>query len=307
MIHRKEGKLPEACREIPFMGFSVDSGKMEIRVAEERAVMGLERIEGVGGKAGQEGRARAKELLEVAGFLNYIANAVHGGFARLRAMWRAAVESAANAGWRESHFLNPWAELNQEIGEDLGWWEWALRARPGAKVHRRGSRSLFWHPRLAGVRELAREAPKGEVIVLDTDTASEEGRVAFCEGNTLPGRWPDEIRGKEVNWKELWRVLKAVRTWGNQRRGKLILTRTDNKTAVWYLNRGGGSIPGFSKLGREAALAAARYWRRLVVMRIEGRSNVMADALSRFWWDEEEQDEWEERRITEATLEKVVR
>ena len=50
---------------------------------------GLERISRLKGKGGKEREAKAKEVLEVAGFLNYIEKVVQGGFARLMAMWQA--------------------------------------------------------------------------------------------------------------------------------------------------------------------------------------------------------------------------
>ena len=105
---------------------------MEIRVAEDKIEKGQARIEALRGKASQGGRARAKEVLEVAGFLNYIEKVAQGGFARLRAMWKAVAESGANEGWRHSHFVNPWVELGEEIREDLGRREEVSRTQPGA-------------------------------------------------------------------------------------------------------------------------------------------------------------------------------
>ena len=98
----------------------------------------------------------------MAGFLNYVEKIVQGGFARLRGLWKAVAESGANEEWQGCHAANPWAELDQEVWDDLGWWERVLREGPGAKLHRWGNRTFFWHPHLKGIRELVREAPSGE-------------------------------------------------------------------------------------------------------------------------------------------------
>ena len=187
-IHRKEGKLFEACQKLPFMGFSVDSGRMEIKVSEEKIEKGIERVKRLRGRAIRGEKVRAKDLLEVAGFLNYIEKVVQGGFARLRGMWKLVAESGANEEWQRSHFANPWVEMGQEVQDDLGWWEKVLKERPGAKLHRWGSRTFFWHPQLSGIRELVKEAPLGEVVVCETDAASLEGWGAHCQGKSLKGK-----------------------------------------------------------------------------------------------------------------------
>ena len=307
VIRRKDGKLFEACRRIPYMGMTVDSEAMEIRVSEEKVEKGLERISRLRDKVNEGREVKAKEVLEVAGFLNYIEKIVQGGFARLRAMWRAVAESGANQEWQQSHFANPKVELDAEVGEDLGWWEKVLGNRPGAKLHRWKDRTFYWHPQLQGIRELVKGAPEGEVVSVETDAAAKEGWGAHWQGKSVRGRWPEEVQKKEINWKELWCVMKALRLWGEDWKGKLVLVRTDNKVTVCYINRGGGRIPGLSRLGKEIALVAAKFWCRLVAVWMRGESNVVADALSRFVWGEEEKDEWEERRIREVMLEKVIR
>ena len=50
-----------------------------------------------------------------------------------------------------------------------------MRNRPGAKLHRWGDRTFFWHPQLQGIRELVKEAPEGEAVGCETDAASKEG------------------------------------------------------------------------------------------------------------------------------------
>ena len=63
-----------------------------------------------------------------------------------------------------------------------------------------------------------------------------------------------------------------------------MLVRTDSKATVCYISRGGGRIPGLSRLGKEIALLAAKFWCRMVAVWVKGESNVVADALSRFVW-----------------------
>lgn len=102
------------------------------------------------------------------------------------------------------------------------------------------------------------------------------------------GQWtPQEMR-LHINILETEAVIRAISEWADRLRGHAVVVRTDNTTAMAYINREGGT---------RSAVLTDRIWCLLslcdrlgIALRaahIAGSSNLVADALSRGMGDHE--------------------
>jgi len=70
-----------------------------------------------------------------------------------------------------------------------------------------------------------------------TKDASLKGWGAVCEGRIAKGKWPISLQSTHINFLELLTVFLALQFLRNHH----ILIRSDNKTAVAYINQKGGT------------------------------------------------------------------
>ena len=84
------------------------------------------------------------------------------------------------------------------------------------------------------------------------------------------------------NFRELYMFLVALRKFGHLWRGRRVLGRCDNTTAVSVVNRQGTSAPRLHKLAKRIVALAHKLKIELAATHIKGELNVLADRLSRF-------------------------
>lgn len=80
--------------------------------------------------------------------------------------------------------------------------------------------------------------PPQEVV---TSNASMEGWGAHFRYQTFQGLWPFESQDIVLNILEMRAAFQALAAFGPFLRGKGVLLRLDNKVAVAYINRQGGT------------------------------------------------------------------
>ena len=88
-------------------------------------------------------------------------------------------------------------------------------------------------------------------------------------------------RREGINWKELWVLLRVLETWGTTLAGKLVLPRMDNCTAVAYTNYGARRASTLAAIARVIKERDVALGHTVVALRIAGKDNAAADALSR--------------------------
>ena len=139
----------------------------------------------------------------------------------------------------------------------------------------------WWHRNISTWNGLSWIQPK-PTCTLFVD-ASDEGWGAVLDQMTIQQRWTADEKTHSINWRELQAVFQAIRAFP-QLRNVSILIRTDNISAMTYINKQGGtrSLP-LSDL-------AGRLWRfclrkriRLTAQHIPGIENSAADRASRFF------------------------
>ena len=155
--------------------------------------------------------------------------------------------------------------LNKEFHLDLQWWDHLLAQWHGVS---------FWlYPGLFPAVDL-------EVA---SDAAGSLGFGAYFQGFWFAGPWAVSQQQQSIAYKELFPVVVAAHVWWFK---KHVLFRSDNEAVVHMLNSRTSKIPFLMQLLRTLLLSAARYSFSFSAQHIPGVFNQIADALSRFRWQE---------------------
>ena len=168
-------------------------------------------------------------------------------------LFQAVVSSALKAGRNHR-----WVRLPPAVLPNLLWWSQGERLLQGVPA-----------------------VPPKPVVQVATD-ASHAGWGASLQGEQVRGTWSSLEAHLHINALELLAVLKTVEAWGSQWRGQPVRFLMDNRTAVAYLCKQGGTK------SRSSTVIAERLFRvaesldlSLSAVYLPGERNVLADMLSR--------------------------
>ena len=141
--------------------------------------------------------------------------------------------------------------------------------------------NLLWWAREDQLLKGVPAVPRKPVFQVATD-ASRAGWGASLQGRHLRGSWSPQEAHLHINALELLAVLKTVEVWGSEWRGQPVRFLMDNRTAVAYLCKQGGTR------SRSSTVIAERLFRIaesldlfLSATYLPGEMNVLADMLSR--------------------------
>ena len=151
-----------------------------------------------------------------------------------------------------------WVRLPWEVREDLEWWATPRNLQLGVPCI----------------------LPKATVQV--TTDASDRGWGAFYEQKALSGLWTDKEVHWHINKKELMVVLIVLQKWGKFLKNETVQFWMDNRTAVSYVcKQGGTKSASLMLLARELFLLASSLNIWVTAAYIPGTLNVVADMHSR--------------------------
>jgi len=137
---------------------------------------------------------------------------------------------------------------------------------------------LWWSDPPANGMPLSPPLP---TTTLTTD-ACRSGWGAQWAGASLSGTWSEEETKLHINALELKAAINAVRTWAPDLRGQVVALQADNKTAVAYLLKEGGTRSRIlCHLTRVMFRILDRWDITLRPAYLKGIANVEADCLSR--------------------------
>ena len=158
--------------------------------------------------------------------------------------------------------------LNAEFHLDLQWWFQFLSSWNGV---------AFWlFPGMAAAPDL----------VVTSDASGSLGFGAYFRGEWFSGSWIPSQAPQSIAYKELFPVVIAAHLWGPQWARRYVLFRTDNEAVVYILNSRTSKIPDLMHLLRHLLASAAHYDFFFSSQHVPGIHNGIADALSRFHWQE---------------------
>ncbi len=195
-------------RQMEFLGFMVDSTKFSLSLPEDKITnirkecKSLLRLESSSIRV-------ASSLL---GKLQATYLAVREAPLRLRALQREKIQT-----WFRTHSYEAKMQLTQEVKEDLLWWVTNLSRNCTCTIQVRTP-----------------------TLIIESD-ASLTGWGAFCEGSGTGGAWSKEESMKHINELEIMAAFWALKAFASSIRDTTILLRMDNRSAVAYLGRMGGT------------------------------------------------------------------
>ena len=135
---------------------------------------------------------------------------------------------------------------------------------------------LQWDTRSMQVR-----LPEDKVAEMATD-ASSSGWGGSLHALSANGRWSRGQRSRHINSLELMAVENSLRPFQDRVEGRTVCVQIDNRTAVAYLAKEGGTKSVLlSRLACRILLWCQRHRITLIPVYVRGISNTIADALSR--------------------------
>ena len=158
--------------------------------------------------------------------------------------------------------------LNTEFHLDLLWWHKFLSAWHGVS---------FWlFPGLSAATD----------VEVTSDAAGSLGYGAYLGNEWFSGAWGPSQVPESIAYKELFPVVVSSCVWGHQWFRKHVLFRSDNEAVVFILQSRTSKIPALMRLLRKLLSSAARFNFTFTSQHVPGIHNHIADALSRFRWQE---------------------
>ena len=118
---------------------------------------------------------------------------------------------------------------------------------------------------------------------LYTDASGSWGFGAYygAEQRWLQGKWTDDQAELSIEYKELYAVVAACLTWGHHWSSMRLRIHCDNAAVVACIRSGTSRAPRLMPLLRSLVMICARQNFVLSAEHVAGRTNVIADALSR--------------------------
>ena len=148
------------------------------------------------------------------------------------------------------------------------------------------SEIIWWKDNVKGKNGKWIRLPKID-IYLETD-ASKSGWGANLDGVTTGGRWTQSESLLHINLLELMAVKFALQRLCHDLKHIHICIRSDNSSAVCYINNQGGSVMSLFEVAKDIWLWCDRRNIAISAVHIAGKNNFTADFMSRSFSDSTE-------------------
>ena len=238
---------------LTFLGLELDSVLQQIRLPAEKLQAILKELE----DWQQRKKATKRQLLSLIGKLSFAARAVPAG----RLFTRRLITLTIKVKQLHHHI-----RLNDEAQADILWWKTFLPSWNGT--------ALF----------VDRTATAAIDLEIYTDASGTHGCGAYYRGAWFHYDWqPTQQLSRHISiqWQELFAILAAALTWGHHWQQKKILFYCDNLPIVQAWEGKASKQPRIMSLLRKLFLAAAKNHFTVTMKHLPGKTNNIADALSR--------------------------
>ena len=121
---------------------------------------------------------------------------------------------------------------------------------------------------------------------MSSDAAGLIGYGAYLKGYWFADEWAPSQQQQSIAYKELFPVVVATHVWGQMWCKRHVRFRSDNETVVHILNTRTSKVPSLMQLLRSLLLTAAHHSFSFSARHVPGVNNQIADALSRFHWQD---------------------
>ena len=246
-----EEKTMGPATTLPFLGITLDTVRQEARLPEDK----LDKCRKEIGNLLQKRSVRLRQLQSVLGVLNFACSVIVPGRAFLRRLHNLTI------GIKEPyHFIR----LTAEAKEDLLLWLRFLSQYNG--------RSFF----------LSSKVATSNALRLHTDSSGTIGYGAIFHRAWFNGTWPEHWKTFSISILELYPIVAALVVWGERLANQRIELITDNIALVSVINNQTSKNNQIMFLLRKLILQCLKLNISFSCSWLAGRSNIVADALSRF-------------------------
>lgn len=248
----KHEKTESPTTEITIFGFEINSNLMLARLPLDK----VEKIKQLLSDLKTKKRVTLQELQSIIGLLNFACAVIIPGRAFLRRLINLTI------GVKQPHHH---ISLNSEARADLAAWHTFIEKFNG--------KSCF----------LFNEWVSSDAIKLYTDAAGEHGGFAAVLGSQwFVGTWKPEMQQYHITVKELFPIILAIEIWGAKFKNHKLLFLTDNEAVACIINKTSSKDKTLMVLVRRLVVAALKFNIFFRAKHIPGKTNVVADQLSRF-------------------------
>lgn len=252
LINKKKS-IMEPSQTMEFLGYTVKSTLLTLSLPREKVT----KIKNSCKQMLEQKKVSVRDMAQLIGQLTATNQAILPGPLHYRSL-QILKTKALHSGGHYDHQIY----ITQEVEIELQWWLTKLD-------HWNGKALLRPDPHLT----------------IQSD-ASLQGWGANCQNTKIRGLWGEEEKTLHINQLELKAAMFAVQSLAKDIQNKHVLLQLDNKTAVVYINKMGGTV------SKQLNQLASQFWnwclqKQITVTAdyIPGKSNVIADWESRHFVD----------------------
>ena len=251
-IHEDLPKCTKAAQEMEYLGVIINTVSRELRISEERLSDTEEELKTwINRKV-----CTKRQLLSLIGKLSFIARVVRSA----RTFLRHLIDLSKKA--RHLHFK---LKLNSQTRIDIQWWLDSIRSHNGV--------AMFPEPWVfASTLQLWTDAS-------DLAGGAVFGEHWFCVPFARDKAWCAYM---SICWRELYMVVKAVKTWAKELENKRIILNVDNMAACHCINKGCSKNADLMELIRALYFILVQHNIECRAFYLPSEANVCADAISRY-------------------------
>ena len=247
-------KIEGPSTKIKFLGLEVDTIAMEIRLPEDKLNALKACVKDTILKKGK--KISLRELQSLIGKLNFACRAIAPGRAFLRRLIDATI------GIRCPHHR---IRVSNAMVADLQVWQLFLENFNGVQM----------------MVDLWTSNP----LDLYTDASGEIGYGAYFHGHWAFGKWPLWLKrmrsGLHITFKELFPIVLSLVLWGHEWANQKVTFHCDNQAIVFCINKQSTREKSSMHLLRMLVALCLKHNIVFKAVHIAGKSNAIADALSR--------------------------
>ena len=233
--------------EIEYLGITLDSIAMEARLPPDKLSFLLELLE----EWRSISRCTLRQLQELTGYLQFTSQVIPMARAFLRALYSFSGTFSSAFSVRR---------LPSAVKRDLQWWRSVART---------------WN----GIHILRSERP---TLHIYTDASGTKGIGGTFQSNWFASRVPRRHRRRDIQFKELFAVQRAILTWGPLFSGHHVSFHVDNQAVCEALNGLSNRSPPVMNLLRQILELACLFDFSFSSIWLSSASNAIADAASHF-------------------------
>ena len=236
---------PSTC--ITYLGIEIDTVSNYIRLPEAK----FSELSSILLQWNRRKKCTKRELLSLIGSLSFASKVVKPGRMFLRRLIELSTTVVS---------LNHHISLNAEARADINWW-------------------VEFLPSWNGVEFMQSQPTTSHALQLFTD-ASFAGFGALFGTHWFSVPWPPGFPEYHINFLELFAILVAVFTWGDNWANQQIVFFTDNQSVTEIWRSGCCKDKDMMRLVRALFLFTARRNINILMKHIPGNVNLLADFLS---------------------------